>query len=188
MSALRHPVLLIMSTAEANLLLRRPDAGQISAAISILGAREAELEKHFQNHLSLHFDDADEIETDTIRGLQMLSRLRRRKLADNVPIPVSPTREDVQRVIDFARSNASPTTTLLVHCAGGVSRSPAVAIACLTTWGVPPAQCIQTVQRTRPACQPHKTIVRFADEILRLNGELSSLLNGSNAGTGDQMI
>jgi predicted protein tyrosine phosphatase len=172
----RHPTLLILSTAEASMLLRSHAAPTLGAVISICGAREAWLEQESPLHLKLAFDDASDLDESTIRGKQRILQLQRRAKQDNAPIPVPPTSENISAVVNFARRIDGLTQPVLVHCAAGISRSPAVAMVCLAVWGEAAAQCLREVQVIRPACQPHRGILRHADQLLMLDGSLANLI------------
>lgn len=85
-----------------------------------------------------------------------------------------PTRADVDAIIAFARQTQTVNGTLLCHCHAGISRSPAVALICLTTWRGPgsEAACVADIRRARPAAVPHEGLIRIADEQLGRGGAL----------------
>lgn len=85
-----------------------------------------------------------------------------------------PTRADARALRTFARQHVRPGMHVLVHCAAGISRSPAAALAPLLTLGLTPDQAIAEVLRvTRDLALPNPVLVRYLDDAYRLRGALS---------------
>ena len=63
---------------------------------------------------------------------------------------------------------------VLLHCAGGVSRSAAAAAICMCVWLGPgrETECVAEVLRVRPGALPNQGLIQFADAILQRNGRL----------------
>lgn len=84
----------------------------------------------------------------------------------------APTKHHVDQMIQFARMARSDN--MMVHCAAGHSRSPAVAIVWLVVRGHSPKDAVQQVKNSRPGIVPHLKFLAFADEALGLGGSLLS--------------
>lgn len=87
----------------------------------------------------------------------------------------APTRQQMVDVLKHA-SGITDIDRVPVHCHAGKSRSPAMAIGILIQSGLSPAQAFDVVQGARPKLIPNLLMIRLLDEILRLNGELISLV------------
>lgn len=83
----------------------------------------------------------------------------------------APIEAHVEQIIRFART-ASDNTRMIVHCAGGVSRSSATALVYLSARGIPPRDAIELCLAAKEAIVPHRNIVAMGDELLGLQGEL----------------
>lgn len=101
---------------------------------------------------------------------------------------VAPTREDIRKVIEFAK-DLPEEADLLVHCWAGISRSTAVAIGIACMHDRTPAEALQHIRDIRePTLKkgymvlPNRRIVGFFDEELGLNGELSRVVDEYYAG------
>lgn len=79
-------------------------------------------------------------------------------------IYVPPQRVHVERSIDFAR--AVGTEDLIVHCAQGLSRSPAVAWCILFDQLGSVAAATERLFQLRPQAVPNDLIIRWGVEIL----------------------
>ena len=77
----------------------------------------------------------------------------------------------VRAVVDFGRT-LDDGTRVLVHCRGGIGRSPACAIALHLAHGTTMAEAIQLVVADRPQAQPNPLFVLVLDEVLGATGEL----------------
>ena len=93
----------------------------------------------------------------------------------------SPTKEHVERILDWAK-NLPVDTVLLVHCEAGVSRSTAAALAILVQYhGLEQIdKCVDLLFGVRPEAAPNRLIARYADEILGCNGRLVAAANMLN--------
>lgn len=95
-----------------------------------------------------------------------------------VPEPGStmPTKADLQRVFAFDK-DADHRDRLLIHCAAGISRSPAVLVALLAARHPELNDGIfYALRRIRPRAWPNSLIVAFADDLLGRNGALREAL------------
>ena len=77
----------------------------------------------------------------------------------------------VRAVVDFGRT-LDVGARVLVHCRGGIGRSPACAIALHLAHGTTMAEAIQLVVADRPQAQPNPLFVLVLDEVLGATGEL----------------
>ena len=90
------------------------------------------------------------------------------------PIPgfAAPQEADVAALIDFAGTwdRARP---LLIHCAAGISRSTAAALAALVLHSDEPEHALaRRLRRAAPHARPNRRIVRLADALLGRRGRL----------------
>ncbi len=169
-----HPNMLILGYSEAAMYMRQADAAHVRAIIAIAGQREYTIDTNNVEHqLVLHFDDTETPTDDDLLGQARLAM--RKRAAGQFGIRMNPpTRADVDAIIAFARQTQSVNGTLLCHCHASVSRSPAVALICLTTWRGPGSEldCTADIRRARPAAVPHVGLIRMADEALGRGGAL----------------
>lgn len=82
-------------------------------------------------------------------------------------------RYEVEEMFRFVK----PVSNVLVHCEGGISRSTAVGISLLVFGGATIGTATDKVHEQRPNLSPNRLILRYADDILNLNGELSNTVN-----------
>jgi predicted protein tyrosine phosphatase len=87
----------------------------------------------------------------------------------------APTLEDVKSIVRFARGIKQGERTL-VHCAAGISRSSAAALAILAS-KVPPTrsgaeEAHKALIDAKAAIRPNRTMVAFTDEVLGFGGKL----------------
>ena len=85
-----------------------------------------------------------------------------------------PTSARVQQVLDFTR-DLTDTDRLLVHCKGGHSRSPAMAIAICMQSGITYREAFTHVAAIRSALLPNQLFIQHIDEHFGLNGKLVEL-------------
>ncbi len=87
-----------------------------------------------------------------------------------------------RRIIDFevrkilTTSQAlrlTPSSSILVHCHEGVSRSSAVALSLLIQMGFPIEEAFLHLWNLRPQMLPNQLVLDAADEILNLGGKLT---------------
>ena len=88
---------------------------------------------------------------------------------------IDPSREDVERLLEFGREvGKTPEAHLLVHCRAGVSRSTAAAALILMQanpeW--PASVALDAVAAIRPRAWPNLLILELGDAILGRNGEI----------------
>ena len=84
------------------------------------------------------------------------------------------SREDVERLIHFARQIDFTKGRLLVHCQAGISRSSAAAVIALAVLGGPGRErdAVAHVRRVHPAARPNIRMIELADAILEADGAL----------------
>lgn len=87
--------------------------------------------------------------------------------------PDAPRLRDVRRILEFTRELPA-RARVLVHCRAGISRSTAVAYAVLCQHTPPGAESknLRRVESLRPLVMPNRLIVKWADKILKRNGEM----------------
>ena len=85
-----------------------------------------------------------------------------------------PTSTHLLQVLDFTR-DLTDTDRLLVHCKGGHSRSPAMAIAICMQHGMTYREAFAHVAAIRSALLPNQLFIQHIDEHFGLNGELVEL-------------
>lgn len=168
----------ILGYSEASMLLKQPEAGAITSVITIRGQREFAVEApHIKHRLALEFDDTEApSETDPLHASRI--RLRQRQ-AESIGLrPTPPTREHARAIINFAESIREKKGALLCQCFGGISRSPAAALLCLSVWAGPGSEgaCVEQVLSVRPAALPHADLVAFGDALLDRGGRLVEAL------------
>jgi predicted protein tyrosine phosphatase len=61
---------------------------------------------------------------------------------------------------------------VLVHCRGGIGRSPAVAVGILAALGYSPEEAVRAVFEVREQADPNPRVLAVFDEILALDGAL----------------
>jgi predicted protein tyrosine phosphatase len=107
--------------------------------------------------------------------------LRFNDIIEPEPHRVAPSREDVERLLEFGRELAEPPPQdrqarphLLIHCHAGVSRSTAAA-ALILAEAKPdrPARAVfEEIVRLRPRAWPNLRILEFGDRLLGRRGEI----------------
>jgi len=116
-------------------------------------------------HVQLHFHDVESAsEARTLRATQ-------------------PNLEHVAEILRFGRrcldnTDSTRPATLLVHCYAGASRSTAAAyaLACQALGKGEEASALEYVIRLRPEAFPNLLIVKHADELLALGGNMLRVL------------
>jgi predicted protein tyrosine phosphatase len=87
----------------------------------------------------------------------------------------SPTQSDVGRILEFGREIGG-AHRVLVHCAAGISRSSAAALAIIASKMVPSSksadEAIQTVLKVKQLIHPNRLMVKFIDAQLGYQGAL----------------
>ena len=85
-----------------------------------------------------------------------------------------PTSTHLQQVLDFTR-DLTDTDRLLVHCKGGHSRSPAMALAICMQHGMTYREAFAHIAAIRSALLPNQLFIQHIDEHFGLNGKLVEL-------------
>jgi predicted protein tyrosine phosphatase len=93
-----------------------------------------------------------------------------------------PTLADLTQVLDFTR-NLSDTDRLLVHCKGGQSRSPAIAIAICIQHGMTYREAFAHIATIRPILLPNPLLIQHIDEHFGLEGKLVQLATAHRGST-----
>jgi predicted protein tyrosine phosphatase len=101
--------------------------------------------------------------------------LRFHDVIEPQPDQIAPTRNDVERLLDFGREvSETPDAHLLVHCRAGVSRSTAAAALILMQanpeWSASAA--LGAVAAIRPRAWPNLLILELGEVLLGRNGEI----------------
>jgi predicted protein tyrosine phosphatase len=172
-----HPPILVFGYSEAAMLLRRPNAANIGAALSIHGKREFPVEAQTPHRLVLCFDDEDVPDpADPLSAYRSYLRLKWAK--ENGLELKPPTIDDARSIIEFAGAIRHIDGTVLFQCAAGMSRSTAAALLCLSVWtGKAQEQyCVEELFRVCRGAVPHRGLVRFGDTLLGREGKLSKAL------------
>lgn len=181
-----HPSIITLGYSEAAMFLRRVEAGEIGAVISIHGRRENAVEVPAGVPvLGLEFDDAEAVDwSDPIAAHRAWVLA---KWAAEIGRPTTPPRIDNARaIIEFARSHSQITGAMLCQCQAGMSRSTAAALLCLAAWtqAGEERECVAELIGVRPSAVPLMTLVRFGDEVLGREGKLVKAVVEARAGTG----
>lgn len=168
-----HPRLSIFGYSEAAMCLRGTARPDVSAIISIHGAREFGVEADVPHRLDLAFDDVEVVTEGDVESMQRAMN-RRRWAEQNGLTEVAPTRADAAAIIDFAKAVRTLDGIVLCHCGGGMSRAPAAAIICLAVWrgAGREGEWVEEIVKLRRGAVPHAGLVRFADELLKRDGML----------------
>ena len=87
--------------------------------------------------------------------------------------PDAPKKKHIKRILDFTAGLENQECKLLIHCAAGISRSTAAAIAVLAQQGLDPDKAVRHVSGIRNISYPNELITQHADEFLNLGGMLN---------------
>lgn len=79
--------------------------------------------------------------------------------------PLAPTRTQLNEIIDAA-SSLQEHDRLIVHCHGGMNRSPATALAVMVATGTPPAEAVALLVDIRPIAKPNPLVIAHAEALL----------------------
>ena len=84
-----------------------------------------------------------------------------------------PTKKQIQQLIQFIKGIKAPAK-LLFHCHAGISRSTAAALVaiCIHHKTDSPASWMERLLAIRPEAFPNSLMLKYADELLGLGGEL----------------
>ncbi|MEM1184382.1 MAG: hypothetical protein AAGI53_05190 [Planctomycetota bacterium] len=155
------------------MMLRKDDIA-ISAAISFRGAHDEPCPglDRVPGVLELRMDDVPSVPTDPVELAQY--RLRQRAIDRQGRRVIPPSEAIANELIVFIRSLDPAEGTVLCQCFAGVSRSPAAALVLLAHWAGPgrESEAPEVVRAVRPAAQPHRDLVRFADKAMGRDGPL----------------
>lgn len=120
----------------------------VSAVDSADLAIERPLHVESDDHLILEFEDVT---------------------SDHMGIPIHP--DQLRELVDFAR-RLPVDTHVLVHCRGGIGRSPACAVVMLCATGVDLLDALDVVIGDRPQAQPNPLVMLELDDVLHADGKL----------------
>ena len=89
----------------------------------------------------------------------------------------APSLDAVREILAFTTA-LSVKDRLLVHCAMGISRSTAIALATLCHHAGPGNEvaCFRALKVIRPVAMPNPMMVKFADTILERNGAMAKAI------------
>jgi predicted protein tyrosine phosphatase len=82
---------------------------------------------------------------------------------------IIPTRNHVQKAIDFYNKTKDKATGYTIHCWRGVSRSAAIAVGILYHIHKDEKKVFEELLKIRPQAMPHRSIVKYYDDILGCN-------------------
>lgn len=88
----------------------------------------------------------------------------------------APKMKDIQNILHFTET-FTDDDKVLIHCHGGISRSPAVAILVLIQHGATHQEAIDKVLEVRSVAWPNPLIIRLGDVALGQNGALITFMN-----------
>lgn len=92
--------------------------------------------------------------------------------------PLSPKRDDIQRVMDFCQ----PGDRVVVHCEGGISRSTAIGIGLFVRDGMSVPEAVKAVYQQSPNMGPNMLILLHLEDVLQLDRllvrQVSKVLDG----------
>ena len=111
-----------------------------------------------ENHLRLYFHDI--VEIAEIKNPNPTTQ------------KVAPSREDVERLLEFG-AQWNGNESILVHCHGGYSRSPAAVfiLACQKQPGLA-MEIGRKLRIAAPHVVPNRLLIGYADSILNRQGEM----------------
>ncbi|WP_082911075.1 tyrosine phosphatase family protein [Magnetospirillum moscoviense] len=97
-----------------------------------------------------------------------------------------PCVDHAHAILDFGRE-IPRGGRVLIHCWAGVSRSTSAAyvLACMH---VPAAEALNLIMELRPGAMPNRLIVKFADRILRAEGQMVGAIDGHKSDVGTRSI
>ena len=97
-----------------------------------------------------------------------------------------PSIDHARDIFDFGREIPSGGR-VLCHCWAGISRSTAAGflLACLH---LPAAEAMELIMELRPGAMPNRLIVKFADRILRADGQMVAAVDGHKRDVGTRSI
>jgi len=84
---------------------------------------------------------------------------------------VAPTIDQFVAIMNFAE-DFTDDDVVMIHCSAGISRSTATAILLLMLHGADEEEAFNAVEQNRPNMNPNTLILRFADELLGMDGGL----------------
>jgi len=160
------------------MMLRKDDIA-ISAAISFRGAHDEPCPglDRVPRVLELLMDDVPSVPTDPVELAK--HRLRQSAINRQGRRIVPPSEAIANELVEFIRSLDPTEGTVLCQCFAGISRSPAAAFILLAHWSGPgrESEALKVVRAVRPAAQPHRDLVRFADKAMGRDGLLIRALD-----------
>ncbi len=118
-------------------------------------------------------DEEDELPA----GYENVSYKMRLLVAD-VVTELGASEEDIRQIIILAEGLRGESGKILIHCAAGVSRSPAVALILYACWLGPgrEQEAMERVLAQRPIAIPNRRMVEMADRQLHRSGNLVAVL------------
>jgi len=89
----------------------------------------------------------------------------------------APKMKDILNILTFTET-FTDEDKVLIHCHGGMCRSPAVSMLALIQHGMTKEDAFKMVMEVRPVAMTNYLVIRLGDVALGLNGELIQFMNG----------
>lgn len=167
--------------------MNTPALPQLPFRISICGRADL---PQFANTEVTHLLSIDNPETVTptpawLRGVHwhcLFHDVDTTYLADGNTV-IAPTRENVHNILDYGRTcldaSREEPVHLLIHCAAGVSRSPAAAysILCMILGSGRENDALQHLLAIKSDVCPNPLVVQHADDLLCRHGRMLTALH-----------
>lgn len=165
----QHPQMEIVCRTKAGKRLMSTNTGPTFTALVSIGDPVQRYPAGFNKvgkRIRLEFDDV--VHTD-----------RRREFYSGPEIYSPPTRDDVDRLIRFARTLEGKSGKVLVHCYAGVSRSTAAGFILHCVWLGPgneeEAMNLTCKAAVNKGIDPNVLMIKFADELLDRGGRMEDM-------------
>jgi predicted protein tyrosine phosphatase len=133
---------------------------------------EETLERYKPTHLISLMDNAEAVPSPPYMKANNHLRLYFHDVEWKIP-GISPSLEDIEKIIEFALCWTGNHKPILVHCISGVSRSPAAGLI-LASVCQPNNETnfAMHLKQKAPFCHPNRLMIKLADQALSLGGKL----------------
>ena len=99
----------------------------------------------------------------------------------------APKMKDIRNVLQFTET-FTDDDKVLIHCHGGMCRSPAVAMLALVQHGMDFQEAIDLIMEVRPCALTNLLVIRLGDVALGLNGALIDFMTEWNEERNKKML